>query len=186
MYWVKKSRFLHIFVTAKEWFWSKVLWLQTTLLLFFNQTDQTFPRSNTVPDPAHVSPNNKCSQYGHLSSRSLGGTLQHCPPATSKDPSMPSTTDRQAKRLPDGNKSSSAFTIKEDKALLWSAPCHVSCWMTWRGLCWLFWCAVGHFFVQGCGDLGMCLTTMLRLYLSKSSVKTDRWVICCLGIPLKK
>lgn len=34
-----------------------------------------------------------------------------------------------------------------------------------------------HDLLTGCGEGGVCSTTMLNLYRSKSSVRTDSWVI---------
>lgn len=86
---------------------------------------KTFPSQTLCALFCPCVSNNKCSQYGHLSSRSLGGTLYHRPPITSKEPIALRISDSRAKRRPDVNKHEG---ILPSKTLNYCCgQCHLTC-----------------------------------------------------------
>lgn len=86
---------------------------------------KTFPSQTLCALFCPCVSNNKCSQYGHLSSRSLGGTLYHRPPITSKEPIALRITDSRAKRRPDVNKHEGILPSK--RLNYCCGQCHLTC-----------------------------------------------------------
>lgn len=96
-----------------------------------------------------------------------------------KDPAVPRTTDGQARRLPDVNKHSGILPSKGLSHCC--GQCCLTCVMlddvAGSVLVVLMYSGAFYDLLKGCGEGGVCSTTMLNLYRSKSSVKTDNWVI---------
>lgn len=98
-----------------------------------------------------------------------------------KGPGALRTTDGQARRLPDVNKHSSILPSKR-----LSHCCGQRCLtrvmlddVAGSVLVVLMYSGAFHDLLKGCeeGGGGVCSSTMLNLHRSKSSVKTDNWVI---------
>lgn len=137
---------------------------------------KTFPSQTLCALFCPCVSNNKCSQYGHLSSRSLGGTLYHRPPITSKEPIALRITDSRAKRRPDVNKHKGILPSK--RLNYCCGQCHLTChvgWCEWSALVVLMYSGAFYDLLKDCGEGGMRSTTLLKLSRSKSSVKTVGW-----------
>lgn len=127
---------------------------------------------------------NKCCQYGRLcSTLSHGAGTWHrrCAPAmTSKTPAAPHTqlTDRR-RRLPDVNKHWSVLPSKRLSHCCGQRclACVMSDDVAGSALVVLMYSGAFHDLLKGCGEGGVCSTTVLNLHRSKSSVKTDNRVI---------
>lgn len=96
-----------------------------------------------------------------------------------KDPAAARTTDGQARRLPDVNKHSSILPSKRLSHCCGQRclTCVMSDDVAGSALVVLMYSGAFHDLLKSCGEGGVCSTTMLNLHRSKSSVKTDNWVI---------